>query len=137
MAASTFCIFSTESAAIASLDQHLWDGGTVVEVDHTPGGQTIALIERDFDRDISDGSGDGRNRDRQPHLIRGIAAQKHHRPASDGRRKLTPPHLAPPHLPLFPRQHPGKKPGGGLGPGRVLRFSAIAIDVPTIESTFV
>src|SRR5712692_8076332 len=118
----------------APLDQRLRDRGNVVEVGHAPGGQAIALVERDFDGDISDGPGNGRNGDRHPHPIGRIAAQKYHRPLPDGGRKLAPPHLTAPHLPLFPRQHRGKKPGGRLCPGRVLWFSAIAVHVLTIES---
>src|SRR5712692_8337525 len=118
----------------APLDQRLRNRGNIVEVGHATGGQAIALIERDFDGDISDGSGNGRNGDRHPHPIGGIAAQKYHRPLPDGGRKLAPPHLAAPHLPLFPRQHSGKKAGGCPCPGRVLWFSTIAIHVLPIKS---
>ena len=76
----------------APLDQRLRNRGDIVEVGHATGGQAIALIKHDFDGDISDGSGNGRNGDRRPHPLRGIAAQKYHRPLPDGGRKLAPPH---------------------------------------------
>jgi hypothetical protein len=84
-----------------------------------------------------DGSGRGHNGDHHPHPIDGIAAQKHHRPLPDGGRKLAPPHLAAPHLPLLQRQDSGRKAGGCPRPGRVLWFSVITIHVLPIKSVSV